>query len=101
MAGRPLPIGGEWREVPGAFEVHSPFDGRLVAEVGMPGGGDVGDPPRAAESAARALMDLEAWERSRWLLGTSERIAGQTEELAADDRARGGQAYPGGAGRGR
>jgi acyl-CoA reductase-like NAD-dependent aldehyde dehydrogenase len=82
MAGRPLPIGGEWREVPGAFEVRSPFDGRLVAEVGMPEEGDVEDALKAAEGAARALSDLEAWERSRWLLGASERIAGRAEELA-------------------
>jgi acyl-CoA reductase-like NAD-dependent aldehyde dehydrogenase len=82
MAGRPLPIAGEWREAAATFQVRSPFDGQLVAEVGMPGEGDVEDALEAAESAARALADSEAWERSRWLLAASERIAGRLEDLA-------------------
>lgn len=82
MAGRPLPIAGEWREAATTFDVRSPFDGHLVAEVGVPGGGDIEDALKAAESAARALADLEAWQRSGWLLAAAERIARRVEELA-------------------
>jgi glyceraldehyde-3-phosphate dehydrogenase (NADP+) len=82
MAGRPLPVAGEWREAAAALDVRSPFDGHLVAEVGVPGESDVEDALKAAESAAWALADLEAWERSAWLLAAAERIAGRGEELA-------------------
>jgi acyl-CoA reductase-like NAD-dependent aldehyde dehydrogenase len=82
MAGRPLPVAGEWREAAATLDVRSPFDGHLVAEVGVPGESDVEDALKAAESAARALADLEAWERSGWLLAAAERIAGRGEELA-------------------
>jgi glyceraldehyde-3-phosphate dehydrogenase (NADP+) len=82
MAGRPLPVAGEWREAAAALEVRSPFDGQLVAEVGVPGPSDVEDALKAAESAARALADLQAWERSAWLLAAAERIAARGEELA-------------------
>jgi len=82
MAGRPLPVAGEWREAAATLDVRSPFDGQLVAEVGVPGESDVEDALKAAESAARALADLEAWERSGWLLAAAERIAGRGEELA-------------------
>jgi len=82
MAGRPLPVAGEWREAAASLDVRSPFDGHLVAEVGVPGESDVEDALKAAESAARALADLEAWERSGWLLAAAERIASRGEELA-------------------
>jgi glyceraldehyde-3-phosphate dehydrogenase (NADP+) len=82
MAGRPLPVAGEWREAAATLDVRSPFDGHLVAEVGVPGESDVEDALKAAESAAWALADLEAWERSAWLLAAAERIAGRGEELA-------------------
>jgi acyl-CoA reductase-like NAD-dependent aldehyde dehydrogenase len=82
MAGRPLPVAGEWREAAATLDVRSPFDGHLVAEVGVPGESDVEDALKAAEIAARALADLEAWERSGWLLAAAERIAGRGEELA-------------------
>jgi acyl-CoA reductase-like NAD-dependent aldehyde dehydrogenase len=82
MAARPLPIGGEWRTVPGTLEVRNPFDGQLVDEVGVPGESDVEDALKAAEAAARALPSLEAWERSQWLLDASQRIADRVEDLA-------------------
>ena len=41
MAVRPYLVNGEWRTGEGTFEVHSPYDDSVVAEVGVPGADDV------------------------------------------------------------
>jgi acyl-CoA reductase-like NAD-dependent aldehyde dehydrogenase len=42
MAVRPYLVNGEWRTGEGGtFEVHSPFDDGLVAEIGVPTEADV------------------------------------------------------------
>ena len=41
MAVRPYLVNGEWRTGDGSFEVHSPFDDSVVAEIGVPTQADV------------------------------------------------------------
>jgi acyl-CoA reductase-like NAD-dependent aldehyde dehydrogenase len=53
MAVRPYLVNGEWRTGEETFEVHSPFDGAVVAEVGVPTDDDV------EEAAATAAATFE------------------------------------------
>ena len=41
MTVRPFLVNGQWRTGEGSLEVHSPYDGSLVAEVGVPTAADV------------------------------------------------------------
>ena len=41
MAVRPYLVNGEWRTGEGTFEVHSPYDDSVVAEIGVPTEADV------------------------------------------------------------
>jgi len=41
MSVRPFLVNGEWRTGEGTFEVHSPYDDSVVAEVGVPAAEDV------------------------------------------------------------
>jgi len=36
MTVRPFLVNGQWRTGEGSFEVHSPYDGSVVAEIGVP-----------------------------------------------------------------
>ena len=49
MAVRPFLVNGEWRTGEGTFEVKSPFDDSVVAEIGVPTEADVEDPPPVQE----------------------------------------------------
>jgi acyl-CoA reductase-like NAD-dependent aldehyde dehydrogenase len=48
MATRPFYVAGEWRTGETTTEVRSPYDGSVVAEVGVPSDADVEDAVRAA-----------------------------------------------------
>ena len=52
MGVRPFAVNGEWRTGEGTFEVKSPYDGSVVAELGTPTDADVEE---AAETAARTF----------------------------------------------
>ena len=41
MSVRPFLVNGEWRTGEGTFEVHSPYDDAVVAEIGVPTAEDV------------------------------------------------------------
>jgi acyl-CoA reductase-like NAD-dependent aldehyde dehydrogenase len=58
MAVRPYFVNGQWRTGEGSFEVRSPYDDSVVAEVGTPTEADV-------EEAARVAT--ETFEESRRL----------------------------------
>src|SRR4030095_6543848 len=52
MSVRPFLVNGEWRTGEGTFEVHSPYDDGVVAEIGVPTAEDV----EAAKAAAAATV---------------------------------------------
>ena len=48
MTVRPFLVNGEWRTGEGSFEVHSPYDDAVVAEIGVPGADDAEEAIAAA-----------------------------------------------------
>ena len=100
MTVRPYLVNGEWRTGEGTFEVKSPYDDSVVAEIGVPTAADV------EEATATAA---ETFEESRHLPGRGA-LRGARSHLAAPrrddrrerrvDRARGRQAAQVGDGRG-
>ena len=54
MTVRPFLVNGEWRRGEGSFEVHSPYDDAVVAEIGVPGAEDVEE---AIASAAHTFEE--------------------------------------------
>jgi acyl-CoA reductase-like NAD-dependent aldehyde dehydrogenase len=57
MAVRPYLVNGEWRTGEGTFEVHSPYDDSVVAEIGVPTEADV------EEAVATAAATFEESKR--------------------------------------
>ena len=53
MSVRPFLVNGEWRTGKGTFEVHSPYDDAVVAEIGVPTAEDV------EEAVAKAAETFE------------------------------------------
>jgi acyl-CoA reductase-like NAD-dependent aldehyde dehydrogenase len=56
MTVRPFLVNGEWRTGDGTFEVRSPYDDAVVAEIGVPTAEDVEEavatPPETTSRAA-------------------------------------------------
>src|SRR5947207_2031036 len=91
MTVRRFPVAGEWREGVGSFEVRSPFDGSVVAEVARPSTSDVEDAvARTAEGFART-RDLPAHVRADALAHVSARIGERAEDLAVSVAREGGK----------
>src|SRR5919108_6563831 len=82
MAVRPFYVGGEWRTGQGSFDVTSPFDGSVVAEVGVPTDQDVEDAVTGATSVFRESRHLPVHFRAEALAHVSARIKERNEELA-------------------
>ena len=79
---RPFLVAGEWRSGEGSFEVRSPYDSSVVAEVGVPSDADV---ERAVEAAAEAFLSsrhLPVHERADALSHISRRIGERADEIA-------------------
>jgi acyl-CoA reductase-like NAD-dependent aldehyde dehydrogenase len=57
MTVRPYLVNGDWRTGEGTFEVHSPYDGSVVAEIGVPTEADV------EEAVATAAATFEESKR--------------------------------------
>ena len=82
MAVRPFYVNGEWRTGEGTFEVHSPYDDSVVAEIGVPTDADVEESIATAAETFRESRFLSVAARStnpatlsRWLLDTSGPIS--------------------------
>ena len=52
---RPFLVNGEWRTGEGTFEVKSPFDDSVVAEIGVPTQADVEEATAAAADHVRGV----------------------------------------------
>ena len=82
MAVRPYLVNGTWRTGSGTFEVHSPFDGSVVAELGVPTDGDVEEAAATAAATFRESRTLPVWRRAEALDHISRRLAETIDENA-------------------
>lgn len=91
MSVRPYLVNGEWRTGEGTFEVHSPFDDSVVAEIGVPTAADVEEATATAASTFEESRKLPVWARSEALDHISKRLGETIEENAKLIAAEGGK----------
>src|SRR5438552_10381692 len=82
MTVRPYLVNGEWRTGEGTFEVKSPFDDSVVAEVAVPTAADVEEAIATAASTFEESKKLPVWARSEALDHISKRLAETVDENA-------------------
>jgi acyl-CoA reductase-like NAD-dependent aldehyde dehydrogenase len=82
MAVRPYLVNGEWRTGSGTFEVKSPFDDSVVAEIGVPTEADVEEATATAVATFKESRTLPVWKRSEALDHISRRLAETVDENA-------------------
>src|SRR5437867_1976943 len=83
MTVRPYLVNGEWRTGEGTFEVKSPFDDSVVAEIGVPTEADVEEAVRTAAATFEESKRLPVWARSEALDHISKRLAETVDENAS------------------
>ena len=71
MSVRPFLVNGEWRTGEGTFEVHSPYDDGIVAEIGVPTAGDVEEAVATAAETFEVSRNLPVHARARSSIGSS------------------------------
>ena len=81
METKPFYVAGEWRTGEGTLEVNSPYDGSVVATLGVPTPEDVEEAVAKAAEAFRESRHLPTHVRSESLLHISQGIARRTDEL--------------------
>jgi acyl-CoA reductase-like NAD-dependent aldehyde dehydrogenase len=91
MAVRPYLVNGEWRTGEGTFEVHSPFDDSVVAEIGVPTEADVEEAVATAAATFEESKKLPVWARADALDHVSKRLSETIEENAKLIAAEGGK----------
>jgi acyl-CoA reductase-like NAD-dependent aldehyde dehydrogenase len=84
-AREPLPflVAGDWQRGHGSFDVTNPYDGQVVATVGVPTDQDVEDAASAAAEIFRSSRTLPVHARAEALAHISHRIAERAGEIAA------------------
>jgi acyl-CoA reductase-like NAD-dependent aldehyde dehydrogenase len=88
---RPFLVNGEWRTGEGTFEVHSPYDGEVVAEIAVPTADDVEEATRVADETFAESRHLPIWARAEALDHISKRLSETIEENAKLIAAEGGK----------
>ena len=91
MAVRPYLVNGEWRTGEGTFEVHSPYDGSVVAEIAVPTAADVEEASQVAHDTFEESKNLPIWARADALDHISKRLSETIEENANLIAAEGGK----------
>ena len=91
MTVRPYLVNGDWRTGKGTFEVHSPFDDGVVAEIGVPTEADVEEAVATAAATFEESKKLPVWARSEALDHISKRLSETIEENAKLIAAEGGK----------
>ena len=91
MATRPFYVAGSWRTGDGTFDVKSPYDGSLVAEIGVPTDADVEEAVSSAVSAFDETRLLTINQRAEALMHVSRRIAERVDEFAESIAREGGK----------
>src|SRR5262245_60033611 len=82
MAVRPYLVNGEWRTGEGSFEVHSPFDDSVVAEIGVPTEADVEEAAATAHETFKESSKLPIHARADALDHVSKRLGETIDENA-------------------
>ncbi len=82
MATRPFLVNGEWRTGQGTLTVKSPWDGSVVAEVGVPTAEDVEDATSAAVETFKESAHLPVHARADALDLMSKLAAERKDDLA-------------------
>jgi acyl-CoA reductase-like NAD-dependent aldehyde dehydrogenase len=82
MTVRPYLVNGDWRTGEGTFEVKSPFDGSVVAELGVPTEADVEEAAATAASTFAESRHLPVHARADALDHISRRLAETLDENA-------------------
>ena len=82
MAVRPYLVNGEWRAGEGSFEVHSPYDGSVVAEIGVPTQDDVEEATATAAATFEESKHLPVHARADALDHISRRLKESLSENA-------------------
>ncbi|MGZ4137235.1 MAG: aldehyde dehydrogenase family protein, partial [Actinomycetota bacterium] len=82
MVTRPFLVAGEWRTGEGTFEVKSPFDDSVVAEIGVPTQDDVEEATAQAAATFEESKRLPVHARSEALDHISRRLAETVDENA-------------------
>ena len=82
MSVRPYYVNGQWRTGDGTFEVKSPFDGGVVAELGVPTEADVEEAATAAHETFQTSRTLSVAARSAALDHISKRLAESLDDNA-------------------
>jgi acyl-CoA reductase-like NAD-dependent aldehyde dehydrogenase len=83
METRPFLVNGEWRTGEGTFEVTSPYDDSVVAEIGVPTAADVEEATAVAAETFETSQHLPVHVRSEALDHISKRLAETIDENAA------------------
>jgi len=91
MAVKPYYVAGQWRQGEGSFEVTSPYDGSVVAEVGKPTAADVEQAVSKAAEAFGETRHLPIHARAEALMHVSRRIGERVDELAGQVAREGGK----------
>ncbi|MEX2275832.1 MAG: aldehyde dehydrogenase family protein [Actinomycetota bacterium] len=91
MGTRPYLVNGSWRTGEGLFEVHSPYDGSVVAEIGIPSEADVEEATAAAAETFKESQHLPVHARADALDHISRRLQETIEENAKLIAAEGGK----------
>ena len=82
MGVRPFAVNGEWRTGEGTFEVKSPYDGSVVAELGTPTDADVEEAAGTAARTFEGSRHLPLHVRADALDHISRRLAETLDENA-------------------
>jgi acyl-CoA reductase-like NAD-dependent aldehyde dehydrogenase len=91
MSTKPYLAGGEWRTGNDPFEVTSPFDGSVVAEVGTPTDEDVESSVAAAAETFEGSRNLPVHVRAEALAHISRRLQERVDEVAETIAREGGK----------
>ena len=88
---KPYLVAGEWQSGEKTFAVKSPFDGSVVAEVGVPSDGEVEDAVAAAADTFQESRTLPSHVRAEALAHISRRLAERVDEVAETIAREGGK----------
>src|SRR6266536_1782510 len=75
-------IAGEWRTGQGTLEVKSPWDGTVVAELGVPTDADIEDAVASAVETFKESRHLPTYARAEALMHISRGIAQRVDQIA-------------------
>jgi acyl-CoA reductase-like NAD-dependent aldehyde dehydrogenase len=88
---KPYLVAGEWQSGEETFAVKSPFDGSVVAEVGVPSDAEVEDAVAAAADTFQESRTLPSHVRAEALAHISRQLADRVDEVAETIAREGGK----------